>query len=316
MFLAFVITFVSFYNVFITASPIASERAVSGCGTPHPIGSIGLTTYHGLESGGKSRSYSIHLPSGYDRNREYPVVVGFHGSDSIGLFLELDTGLSLSKYSGNKIMVYPNGVDGAWAGPSYAKTSVAEDLAFVSDLLKDIRSNYCIDNQRIYATGMSNGGGFVGTLACSAVGGEFAAFAPVSGSFYTDVNGPDNGCAPARSPLPILEFHGGDDKSVPYAGGQGEGGREPPIPDWLEYWVSRTDCSNKTQVDTFDGDVHLLSWTCDGIKGALQHYKVDDMGHQWPSTVVNFSGIAAGKGPTHIDASALIIQFFDRFTKP
>jgi hypothetical protein len=79
---------------------------------------------------------------------------------------------------------------------------------------------------------LSNGGGFVGTLACSAVGGEFAALAPVAGAFYTDTNGPENGCAPGRKPLPILEFHGGADKTVLYAGGKGEGGIEPPITDW------------------------------------------------------------------------------------
>lgn len=79
---------------------------------------------------------------------------------------------------------------------------------------------------------MSNGGGFVNTLACSSVGGEFAAFAPASGSYYTDSNGPDNGCRPAPSHLPLLEIHGGNDKSVPYQGGQGEGGIEPSIPDW------------------------------------------------------------------------------------
>lgn len=125
-----------------------------------------------------------------------------------------------------------------------------EDLDFVAALLADVRSNWCVDDKRIYATGsvdsfnlhvflgadevasMSNGGGFVGTIACSPLGGEFAAFAPVSGSFYTDTNGPDNGCAPARKPLPMLEFHGGSDKSVAYTGGQGEGGIEPSIPDW------------------------------------------------------------------------------------
>ena len=79
---------------------------------------------------------------------------------------------------------------------------------------------------------MSNVGGFVGTIACSAVGGQFAALAPASGSFYTDVNGPNNGCSLARTPLPILEIHGGSDKSVNYNGGQGEGGVEPPIADW------------------------------------------------------------------------------------
>jgi poly(3-hydroxybutyrate) depolymerase len=79
---------------------------------------------------------------------------------------------------------------------------------------------------------MSNGGGFVNTIACSAVGGQFAAFAPASGSFYTDLNGPNNGCSPARSPLPMLEIHGGNDKTVAYNGGPGEGGVEPSIPDW------------------------------------------------------------------------------------
>ena len=77
---------------------------------------------------------------------------------------------------------------------------------------------------------MSNGGGFIGTLACSAVGGQFAALASGSGSFYTDANGSQ--CSPARKPLPLLEIHGGNDKSVFYDGGNGEGGLLPSIPSW------------------------------------------------------------------------------------
>jgi len=80
---------------------------------------------------------------------------------------------------------------------------------------------------------MSNGGGFVGTLACNRIGSTlFAAYAMHSGAFYTDVLGPDNGCDPARIPIPILEIHGGADKTVYYEGGQGDGGPEPPITEW------------------------------------------------------------------------------------
>lgn len=79
---------------------------------------------------------------------------------------------------------------------------------------------------------MSNGGGFIGTLACSPVGSSlFAAFAAGSGAFYTDVNGPDNNCSPSR-PVPILEIHGGSDRTVKYSGGQGDGGPQPSIPSW------------------------------------------------------------------------------------
>ena len=83
---------------------------------------------------------------------------------------------------------------------------------------------------------MSNGGGFVGTLACSPIGSSlFAGFAAGSGAFYTDLNGPMNGCNPSRKPLPFLSIHGYSDKTVKYEGGQGDGGLLPAIPDWYAH---------------------------------------------------------------------------------
>jgi poly(3-hydroxybutyrate) depolymerase len=79
---------------------------------------------------------------------------------------------------------------------------------------------------------MSNGGGFIGTLACDPVGSTlFKAVAAHSGAFYTDVNGPSNGCSPAKA-IPMLEIHGAADKTVKYEGGQGDGGPQPAIADW------------------------------------------------------------------------------------
>ncbi|KAI8630219.1 carbohydrate esterase family 1 protein [Xylariaceae sp. FL1651] len=297
----------------VVASNIAA-RATAGCGKFHLPG---ITTYHGLTSSGRSRSYSVHVPSAYDSSKPYPLVLGFHGSSSIGLFFEVDTKLSESRFSAKKIMVYPDGVGGAWAGANYSQVSVTEDLQFVTDLLTELRADYCVDDARIYATGISNGGGFVNTIACSAVGGEFAAFAPASGAYYTDNAGVTGGCSPARSPLPILEVHGGIDASVHYDGGEGEGGIEPAIPTWLGWWAERNSCASSNVEDSFDGDVHHTTWTCaGGVEGMLQHWKVDDMGHCWASTEINFSQISVLEGPTHIQASQIIMDFFDQFTKP
>ncbi|KAI8951485.1 carbohydrate esterase family 1 protein [Xylaria longipes] len=293
------------------AVPVAA-RATTGCGTFHLPG---LTTYHGLTSSGRDRKYSVHLPTGYDSSKPYPTVLGFHGSSSIGLFFEVDTKLSESRFSANKIMVYPDGIGGAWAGANYSQVSVAEDLQFVTDLLTELRAEYCVDDARIYATGMSNGGGFVNVIACSDVGDEFAAFAPASGAYYTD-NAGVGGCKPARSPLPVLEIHGGDDHSVYYDGGEGEGGVEPAIPTWLGWWAERNACTSSKAEDSFEGDVHHTTWTCDNTEGVLQHWKVDDMGHCWASTEINFSQISVPQGPTHIQASQIIMDFFDQFTKP
>ena len=225
----------SFFAAAMTSLAAAAAQYAggdtSGCGQTHLFD--GVTQYRFLSSWNTTRSYGIHLPSNYSATEQYPLILGFHGSSSIGFFFEADTRLDEAQYTGNKIMVYPNGLGGAWAGADYSVSSVPQDLQFVWDMLADIRSNFCIDSARIYATGLSIGGGFVNTIACNdTVGGEFAAFAPASGSFYTDNSGVHDGCAPARSLTPMLEFHGGADTDVAYNGGQGEGGLGPSIPDW------------------------------------------------------------------------------------
>ena len=79
-------------------------RATAGCGKRHLL--PGITTYHGLTSSGRDRSYSVHLPGGYDKSAPYPVVLGFHGSSSVGLFFEVDTKISESRFSAT--VCYPS----------------------------------------------------------------------------------------------------------------------------------------------------------------------------------------------------------------
>jgi len=127
-------------------------RASSGCGKEPFL--PGLTQYRGIKSSGKDRSYSFHLPSSYDASKPYPVVFGFHGSSSIGTFFELDTKMSQERYSGDKIMIYPNGIGGSWAGPTYhTGSSVAEDVQFVKDVLEEVKSNLCVDEDNVFGAG-------------------------------------------------------------------------------------------------------------------------------------------------------------------
>tara|TARA_R110002003_G_scaffold3_28_gene187 strand:+ start:4353 stop:4817 length:465 start_codon:yes stop_codon:yes gene_type:complete len=133
------------------SSPLKS-RASTGCGKKPFL--PGLTQYRGIKSSGKDRSYSYHLPSSYDANKAYPIVLGFHGSSSIGAFFELDTKMSQDRYRSDKIMVYPNGVGGSWAGPTYhTGSTVAEDVQFVGDVVEDIKNQFCVDEARVFGAG-------------------------------------------------------------------------------------------------------------------------------------------------------------------
>ena len=97
---------------------------------------------------------------------------------------------------------------------------------------RPLRLFFRVLGQMLTHYSMSNGGGFIGTLACDSLGSAlFTAFASHSGAFYTDVNGPRN-CSPSKPSIPLLEIHGAADKTVRYAGGQGDGGPQPPISDW------------------------------------------------------------------------------------
>ena len=155
---------------------------------------------------------------------------------------------------------------------------------------------------------MSDGGGFVNTLACSPdYGGAFAAFAPVSGAFYTDTNLSD--CKPSRSPLPILEFHGAADPTINYTGGLGNGGPLPSIPIWLSWWAQRDGCKDPAadKNTTAEHGYDYITYSCNGIADIVRHYKILHLGHKWPNTSITNSPI---------DASPIIMDFFKEYHKP
>lgn len=183
------------------------------------------------------------------------------------------------------IAVFPNGrknKDGkrGWEGAPYAAKGV-DDLQFVTDLLHHMRMHYCIDNSRIYATGKSNGGGFVDLLACSAEHGrDFAAFAMNSAALYNESGLGSFDCEP-EVPTPILEFHGTDDHTIPYAGDADR--RLPNVGTWLATWAVRNGCPNPpipvTNTEIFG--VHYTEYSCKGVDAVVQGYKVDGQAHWW-----------------------------------
>lgn len=139
-----------------------------------------------------------------------------------------------------------------------------DDIAFTSEILDQLESQYCIDTNRIYATGKSQGGGFVGVLACDAqMSRRIAAFAPVSGAFYQTNFGttcnpntvPIAPCSPGRRDIPILNFHGLVDNTIAYYGGLRRRACLPAIPYWCQTWA--------------ENDGLALVNTSSGVPGAL-----------------------------------------------
>ena len=90
------------------------------------------------------------------------------------------------------------------------KATLLTKLGFTTDMLAFFNKNFCIDTSRVYATGKSNGGGFVGNvLACDpTLSKVFAAFAPVVSTVHTLSKSPEQGHhswekVPATCPLSL-----------------------------------------------------------------------------------------------------------------
>lgn len=278
--------------------PTAVDHPVrtTGCGRAAPV-PAGVTTTQHISSGGLDRTYTVHLPAHYNPRRSYPVLLSFHGHKRTSQYQEELSGFSAL----DAISVYPQGLVGtdgetAWTGAPYS--AAADDVLLTSDLITKLQKTLCVDANRVFAAGKSNGGGFVGVLACR-LAGRIAAFAPVSGAFY-----PQGGaCHPSR-PVPILDFHGTADTTIPYTGVPEKG--LPPIPGWLAAWSTRDGCRFGPLSWTPVKGVVAQKWLACDRRGTVEHYRVEGAGHVWPSTKPNLDSAT----PTVIDATPVIWRFF------
>ena len=197
----------------------------------------------------------LHIPPGYQQRRPTPLVVNLHGLGESAGEQEALSGMSAKADEAGIIVVYPVslGQPATWSvGPGQRG---AEDVGFIRDLVRQLEDGYSVDRTRVYATGISNGGGMVNRLGCE-MSDTFAAIAPVAGAylFWQD-------CHPAR-PVPVVAFHGTADQIVPY-GGQGRA--LPPLREWAAGWAERNGCGATPRESFRQGAVSAETW--EGLSG-------------------------------------------------
>ncbi|KAH9825947.1 Carbohydrate esterase family 1 protein [Teratosphaeria destructans] len=280
-----------------------------------------------IVSGNLTRYYSVQVPKDYDATKRYPLIFDYHGNTDTST--QQRNNSLYFQYTNDYLVVYPQGYDRHWEGPKYAVPGV-DDLQFTTDLLAHIKSKYCVDDNRTYASGKSNGGGFVDTLACSDQGDPFAAFAMASAALYTDLS--LDSCSKRRA---ILESHGDIDTVVAYTGRNcsapglsnaalascKSSGSEPDIDQWVSWWGQR-DCGAhaKPQYVTDQTGYNITTYSCGPWTDVVVHYQVFDLGHCWPSAYGNNTDALTQSasqncsGDRVLDYTPVVLDFFSRWT--
>lgn len=280
-------------------STTTDDPAAAGCRGGVPTGG---PTRAGLRSGGTRRSYLVEVGPAYDGRTPTALILDFHGFGSSGEEQSLYSDLAGAT---DAVVVTPDGQAGRW---SLQPTAANPDVAFTRDLVDAVAEDYCIDRNRVHATGISNG---------SALSAELACLAPdvVASVALVAATTPPLGCDPATS-VPVLAFHGTADRVVPYDGGTvnssgfNGGLRVPAAEEAIGRWAAQNGCAPDPHPDAVADDVTRISYAACSADVTL--YRVDGAGHVWPGAI-SPPALTARLGPntTSIDASALISEWFE-----
>jgi len=130
----------------------------AGCGKMRTL-KDGANT---VQSGGMARGYQLRVPTNYDNTHPYHLMLGFHGATGKGSDIAPSFFGLWDLSQGSTIFAAPDAIGGIW--------NAMTDTTMVSDLLKALEGDLCIDTSHVGIEGFSQGGAMVWTLACALPG--------------------------------------------------------------------------------------------------------------------------------------------------
>ena len=309
----------------------AGERSIdpvpsAGCGTSAVVPAVEVERT--LSVNDTQRRYLVTVPAAHDGETPLPAVFDFHG-----LMEGAQVHAVMSAYSGladeeGFVVVFPHGTGEPLGWSINPSLQPNPDIEYFDAVLGQVQAELCVDEARIYATGLSMGAMFTSMLLCQRAD-VLAAAAPVAG--ITDLEG----CDPSR-PVPIVTFHGTDDPILLFNGGvdlsmipgtsEEDGGpattRPPADLDGAGYpantaaFAERNGCDPEpTDTELTDEVVHRV-YDCPA--GAdVEFYIVLGGGHSWPGSEFSESiGGIVGATTFDIDATRDAWAFLRRFSNP
>ncbi len=283
------------------APPAAPDTAASAV----PVGRSTRT----IDSGGVRRTVHLYRPAGL--TTAVPLVVMLHGGYGGGTQAETAYGWDAQADRGRFVAAFPDGTNASWnagggcCGPA-ARNGV-DDVAFLERMVAALRRDLDVDPNRIYLSGLSNGGAMAYRMACET--DLFAAVGVDSTTMLVD-------CATA-TPTSVLHIHGTADQTIPYLGGPGRPYSAksppidgPPVPSVNATWRGTDRCSPPTTTTT--GTVTTATATCPAGR-AVELITIAGAGHGWPGATPNPLAerlLHTDRPSTALDATDVIWRFF------
>lgn len=215
-----------------------------------------------------TRPVVLQVPQGYTEEDSYPFIMNLHPFDGDPSELE-ERALPLAHLVDSKAFLYctPLGFPESgtpapgflnplgWNATDACCKSVSEqervdDVGFLTSIVEWVQENYSVDSNRIYVTGVSNGGYMVHRLLCER-SDLFAAGVSHAGQLWKD----ESRCRPLH-PVQVLQIHSLKDEVVRYGGGSAVG-VYPGVLEMLADWAEILGCVGELEKTDMTLDLDL-----------------------------------------------------------
>ena len=250
-----------------------------------------------LSHGDYQRSWFTYLPKNYTTSQSYPLIIALHGGGGNAKQLIKNTRKQFNRLADREgfIVVYPQGIKKSWNDNSdrdqkgFARKKNIDDVGFLTKMILQLENNYNINQDAIFACGISNGGLMSQTLAM-ALPEKIKAIGLVASNFGKKQIEKDT---PVK-PFSILFIHGVDDPVFPYNEGEigvfnTSRGKVLGIQKSINYMLKLNGNSETpiiSDIENFKDDCctskHLIYQSPANSNLKVELIKVYGGGHTWP----------------------------------
>ena len=273
---------------------------------------------------GIERTYTIYLPE-KSNEKNLLLLIALHGGGGTGEGMIKLTDFNDYADEYGFAVVYPDGFEKHWndrreVNRKYVNGKEIDDIKFLTCLIDTLVSRYNIDSNKVFVTGISNGGAMSFYLALNAPE-KFAGAAPVAISMPTHMINDDINV----EPIPIMIIFGNEDPLVPYYGGEIsigkiKRGKVIPVKDAVNFWVKNNKCIEEPKVTylnkRFDDTKAIkYSYKPEQYGKDVVYWLIKGGGHTWPGGYQYLPKIIIGRTSREIKASEEILKFFREVSK-
>jgi polyhydroxybutyrate depolymerase len=227
-----------------------------------------------------------------------PLILAFHGAGGTGPGMAAYSALSAAADKRGFAVLYPSAAKRHFWSLNRAMGN--QDIDRLKALLPQALAAACADGSRVFATGVSNGGGFAARAGCEL---DIAAIAPVAGGYRA------LDACPSGRRTSVLEIHGTADNVVPYEGKPPD--RKGAVARYLAGWARRNACDARAVTHPRRSVTRVRYTGCENGT-AVEHLRLAGTDHGWPGAAPPWPR----HNPSGIDASEQILRFFASIASP